>query len=335
LADVVARAIHHLAPLLEVIESSVQKWPQRWLPVLRRTMDAGDDPRAYVAAGLLDRHGAMEDIGRLRAFEKTYRRRGVTSGLGRGLARRVSPRAMIADLGHGTISIGTRRVEIGRIRRRSGAVLMYLLTRPNFTATREQIIEDIWPDGDLDGGANSLNQSLYFLRREIDPWYEDDISPSYVAFGSELVSLDQELVQSDSSEFLKSSRALMSHPFDLGRGTDLIRRYRGHFAPEFEYEEWALGWRSRVHAAYLDFCGFSIRELAAVRDYRAACDFALTALSIDPDASDIERALVWLYSRAGAESAAERQYTHWARGQRADGLTPPSLNALLGDPNVP
>ena len=28
-------------------------------------------------------------------------------------------------------------------------------------------------------------------------------------------------------------------------------RYAGRFAPEFEYEEWAIGWRDRLHALYL------------------------------------------------------------------------------------
>ncbi len=67
------------------------------------------------------------------------------------------------------------------MRRKSASLLMFLVTRPNFTATREQVLEELWPDNDPSSASNSLNQSLYFLRRDIDPWYEDDMSLEYIA----------------------------------------------------------------------------------------------------------------------------------------------------------
>ena len=31
----------------------------------------------------------------------------------------------------------------------------------------------------------------------------------------------------------------------------MLALYRGHFAPEFEYEEWADEWRTHLHTTYL------------------------------------------------------------------------------------
>jgi two-component SAPR family response regulator len=205
---------------------------------------------------------------------------------------------------------------------------MYLITRPNYTATREQLIEDLWPDGDLSAGSNSLNQSLYFLRRQFDPWYEDDVSAEYVSFASELVSLDAELARADSVEFMRLSREATSLATDAASVTRLLDLYRGQFAADFEYEEWAISWRTRVHAAYLDFACRAIDGLASANSLRAAVDVCLRVLAVDPDARDVERALVWLYWHSGARSAAETQYAHFAAAERADGMTAPSLVAV-------
>jgi DNA-binding SARP family transcriptional activator len=328
-ADAIGTRLHLTVPVPMALERSIEEWPERWLPVLRRSLDLGDDPTAHVAARLLDRFGAAVDVGRLRAYEKVYRRRAVVAGLGKALARRVSPRLEIHDLGQGSFTIGGREVRLSRIRRRSGAVLMYLVSRPNLTATREQIIEDIWPDGDVSAGANSLNQSLYFLRREIDPWYEDDISPEYVSFASELVSLDPELVSVDSVGFIRGSRDLMAATMGIDEARTLLDTYRGQFAPEFEYEDWAISWRARVHAAFLDFARSSVEQFSKAGELKAACDVCLRVLSVDPDAADIERCLIWLYWRSGATSAAETQYAHFAGRERRDGLTATSLAEII------
>ena len=218
---------------------------------------------------------------------------------------------------------------------------MYLVSRPNFTATREQIIEDLWPEGDVGAGSNSLNQSLYFLRREIDPWYEDDLSPEYLTFEADLISLDQDLVSADSVNFIRRARDLRGTEVQLADVEPLLNLYRGPFAPEFEYEEWALSWRARVHAAYLDFARSAVERLTRQGGLSTAVDVCLRVLAVDPDARDVERALVWLYWRGGARSAAETQYAHLASAERDDGVAAPRFGILvsadtpLGAANTP
>ena len=222
-------------------------------------MEFGNTPAAHVAADLLDAYGDASDIGRLRAFEKTYRRTR-RSGLGRSLARRLSPPLEVNDLGRGSIRLGSRSTPINQIRRKPAALLMYLVTRPNFTATREQVLEDLWPDGDPESGSNSLNQSLHFLRRELDPWYDS-------TSGTTMWSLKPN--SSGSTTNWRTSRARVlsrARTLDVANAEShelltLIHSYSGQFCPEFEYDEWAIAWRSRVHAAYLDLAHRTIRAL--------------------------------------------------------------------------
>ena len=277
---------------------------------------------------LLDEHGALEDVVRLRAYAKTYSRRGRISGqLGRSLGKRVGPKLIVHDLGRVRLQIGSRVVELSGMRRKSASLLMYLVTRPNLTATREQILEELWPENDPGSASNSLNQSLYFLRRDIDPWYEDDVSLEYVPFEGDLVWLDPDLVRVASVDFLASLRRAKSSPID-GQALDLMDLYTGHFAPEFEYDEWAIAWRTRVQVAFLEYAHSAIESLAGNGVLADARDIALRAIEADPDARDLEQLLIVLYWKLGARSAATAQYAHFASQERADGLDPPSMHDI-------
>jgi DNA-binding SARP family transcriptional activator len=328
LADAVCASLDLLPATAPELEQAIETNPNRWRSALRRQLDRGDVPTGRAAARLLDRYGAFEDVGLLRAYAKTYRRRGVAPKLGVDLARRTSPRLQIHDLGKVSLTIGARSVALSGIRRKAATLLMYLLTRPSFTANRDQVLDELWPDADPSSSSNSLNQSLYFLRREIDPWYEDDVATDYVAVQGDLVWLDPALVSADSSEFFADARRLRLGGHLVDGTLDLIARYTGHFAPEFEYEEWAIGWRSRLRSALLDAAHSAIGASLRADRLEMARDVAIALLDVDPTATDIERRLIWLYWRLGATSAARAQYEHLARGEQADGLDPTPLEDI-------
>jgi hypothetical protein len=262
-ADGIGAALHLLTPVPPELEESIRRWPHRWLPVLRRQLESGDIAPARVAALLLDEFGAAEDVARLRVYAKTYSRRGRVGGqLGRSLAKKVGPKLDVQDLGRVRLRVGERLTELSSMRRKPASLLMYLVTRPNFTATRDQVLEELWPENDPGSAANSLNQSLYFLRRDIDPWYEDDLAIEYVPFEGDLVWLDPEMVRVASADFLASLRSAR-RDLDGSTALTLISGYHGHFAPEFEYDEWAITWRTRVHVAFLEYTQGVVAALIA------------------------------------------------------------------------
>jgi DNA-binding SARP family transcriptional activator len=235
------------------------------------------------------------------------------------------------DLGRVRLRVDTRAVDLSAMRRKPASLLMFLVTRPNHTATREQVLDELWPDNDPGSAANSLNQTLYFLRREIDPWYEDDVSTEYIPFEGDLVWLDQDLVKVESASFLADVRSC-DPASQTSVFLDLLERYRGHFAPEFEYEEWAMAWRSRVQVAFLEFAHSAVSSLAERGHYAEARDAALHALEADPDARDVEVLLIALYWKLGARSAAKAQYAHYERRERDDGLEPPTFDTIVNEP---
>ncbi len=331
-ADAIGRSLWLIPEGPPPLRRSIRTWPRRWLPVLRRMLDEGGTANAAVAASLLDEFGELSDVSRLRAFAKTYRRqlRG-SAGVGRALARKVSPALEILDLGRSHIVVGDRAVPIANLRRKSAALLMFLVTRPGHTATREQALEELWPESDPEAAANNLNQSLYYLRRGIDPWYEDDVSVEYVCLQGDVLWLEPTLTTVASADLVADVRAAMAGSVDAGAAADLLNRYLGQFSPEFEYEEWAIAWRSRVHALYLQFATDTMDKLINAGRLPDARDAALSVLSQDPAASEVERKLVWLYWNLGARSAALTQFEHLTSHERADGNEVSSFDALTRD----
>ena len=90
--------------------------------------------------------------------------------------------------------------------------------------------------------VNSLNQTIYFLRRVIEENYADDLSPGYVHHDSDVVWLDPDSYRVAASSVGDSSGNCRPRPSpdDVDR-SDVL--YRGRFALDFEYEEWADGYR--------------------------------------------------------------------------------------------
>lgn len=327
-AEAIASSLMLVPEVPDEVRHSIACWPNRWLPILRKQLDSGGTPNGAIAARLLDEFGDAGDVPKLRAFAKTYRRhmKG-SSDTGRSLARRVAPTLVISDLGRTQITIGERQFELGQIRRKAAGLLMFLVTRPGHTATREQALEELWPNSDPDAASNNLNQSLYFLRREIDPWFEDDLSVDYVGFKGDVVWLDPGLSAVQSVKFATDARRLISER--NGReALDSLRQYTGQFSPEFEYEEWAISWRARVHALFLELANTTISERSSDGDLESARDAALIALNQDPMANEIERKLIWLYWHLGSQSAAIAQHEHLTWAERSDGLDPTTLTDI-------
>jgi DNA-binding SARP family transcriptional activator len=331
IADAVGKSLSHIQTLPPELLSSMRSWPDRWLPILRRQLETGDTPSGRKAAQALDDVGSFEDVPRLRAFSKTYGRKGRTDdGLGLRLAKRVAPSLEIRDLGRVVFTVGPREVNLSRSRRKAAALLMFLVTRPQLTATREQVLDQLWPDADPDSASNSLNQSLYFLRRDIDPWYEDGLSIDYLHFEGDILWLDADLTRIQSSSFMQAVRDTQRAGNPTSMAAAALREYAGRFAPEFEYDEWAIGWRHRLHAEFLGLAAATLGELENSGDLSEARDIASHVLDIDSTAREIEQRLIGIYWKLGARSAALSQYAHLVAADRADGLEPPSIEDLTG-----
>ena len=311
-----------------LVRTAATQRPDRWRWALRGLLTGAGSLPADIkrAVDLLELVGDNDDVCRLRSIGK--RRALRLPDAGRALIRRLAPRVYVEDLGRVSIRIGERTVPGTDIRKKVLSLLCFLLTRPQFTATREQVLEALWPEMDPEAGANSLNQSAYFLRRILEPGCDDDTTAGYLRSRADLIWLDNELVRSRSADCLELISAMRrdSNPELVTR---LAEFYTGRFAVDFIYDDWSSSFRDTLHASFLDRIERAVTLDTRVGAFDRALSVAQLALQADPDAEQIELCLLRLYRRTGANAAAAEQYSHYASVMRDQlGLEPPPLESI-------
>jgi DNA-binding SARP family transcriptional activator len=328
-ADLLCRRIQDLDEgALAVVRDAATSHPGRWRFVLRDTVAGSAGGDGLSAARLLEAIGERSDVRILRTYARRQRRLGGASLIGRGLARRLADRVFIEDQNRVAIRIGVRSIPGSAVRRKVLALLCYLLTRPDMTSTRDQVLEALWPDLDPLDAVNSLNQTVYFLRRVVEEDYVDDLSPGYLHHDSDLIWLDRDLVTSRSNECRAQIKSLPAMPTP-DQVQDLADRYLGRFALDFEYEEWASPYRDWLHASFLEVVERAVTSDIETGHFDRGIRLARRVLDIDPAAEQVEVSLLRLYRASGAHAAAAEQYGHYAAMMREQlGLEPPPLESL-------
>ena len=230
LADVISMCIGWLTPIPEAIERSIVRSPSRWLPALGRQVALGPSENAAAGAALVARFGTLEEAAVLREFDRTTGRTPRRSYL-KTLIRRVSPTVRVHDLGPTSYEVGAREVPLTETRRKPASLLLFLVSRPRLGATKEQVMEGIWPDQSPKSAINSLHQTLFFLRRDIEPWHEDGSTADYVRMEGDMVFLDGELFQIDSVAFNRQVAEIVRKGTARDQGPEMLRLYRGNSRP--------------------------------------------------------------------------------------------------------
>jgi DNA-binding SARP family transcriptional activator/tetratricopeptide (TPR) repeat protein len=328
-ADLVCRRLEDLDhSAISVVTEVAHLHPGRWRFVLRDHLASARVGEGLEAARLLEPIGDLSDIQRLRDFAKRQRRLPGTAMLGRKLARRLAERVVVEDQNRLSIHAGDRHIQGSTIRRKVLALLCFLLTKPDMSSTRDQVLDALWPDLDPPDALNSLNQTVYFLRRVIEENYVDDLSPGYLHHDSDLIWLDSELVTSRSND---CRRLIKSFPpaASPDQVNTLVDAYKGRFALDFEYEEWAAPYRDWLHASYLEIVERALNDDIETGHFDRGISLARRVLDVDPTAEHVEVSLLRLYRASGAHAAAAEQYSHYASAVREQlGVEPPPLESL-------
>jgi DNA-binding SARP family transcriptional activator len=310
------------------IAAEAQRRPERWQASVRRCAADPTSPNRVRAARLLDMIGDRTDVPLLRSIGRTSRHSASDRSLGRGLARRLADRVMVEDQGRVEIIVGTQVIAGTALRRKVLALLCVLLSKPKYAATRDEVVDALWPDLAPEVALNSLNQTVYFLRRVFEPGYKEDSSAGYVNHDSDLLWLDDSLIRSRSRMCRELIDSLGPDPSPSAVG-ELSDTYKGRFSLDFSYEEWAVPYRDALHVGYLQAIEHAVNRDIESGHYERAIGVARRALEIDPNQESLELSLLRLYRLTGAHSAAAEQYAHYSTYLREElGVDAPPLASL-------
>jgi LuxR family maltose regulon positive regulatory protein len=313
---------------LEVVGQAASRQPSRWRRGLRSVVEAGPARARWAAGTILDAVGERSDVRRLRTLSRELKGAYRAPLLGRDLARRTADRVWVEDQGRVIVRVGGRVIPGSEMRRKPLALLCFLLSRPGMSATRDQVLDALWPDTDPDQAVNSLHQTVYFLRRIIEPSYSDDLSPGYLNQDTELIWLDSELIASRSGRCREQMRGLGPEP-PVPAVLALATEYRGKFALDFSYDDWASTHRDSLHAQYLEVMERAIAFSTATGRFSEAMALSRALLETDPSLDQVEASLVKMYRLLGAHAAAAEQYQHYTTVMRDElGIEPPPLDQM-------
>ena len=141
-------------------------------------------------------------------------------------------------LGRLTVTRGSQvitRFESSRV----AALLAHLVLFSNHPASREELIELLWPEEEPDRGRHRLRQAIYSLRRQLEP---PGIPPNTVLNADRLTaSLNPHTFSCDAVDFDRLVREK--------RFREAKAEYRGDLLPGF-YDEWILTERYRLQAIF-------------------------------------------------------------------------------------
>jgi DNA-binding SARP family transcriptional activator len=205
------------------------------------------------------------------------------------------------------------------------ALLLAILALPPLRQhPREELIDILWPDSDIESGRDSLNQALSWLRRQFASNQNKQTS---------ILQSDRRTIALNSSEIV-SDVALFENALSRFRKNDLIDMkkealkeaialYTGDFLPTF-YDDWTLANRRRLQEDYL----FALEQLARHAENANNPDEAIGYLKryliADPLNEDIHHNLIRILATSGQYAAALKQYEELKRILQKELQTTPS-----------
>jgi DNA-binding SARP family transcriptional activator len=194
---------------------------------------------------------------------------------------------------------------------RGVAILRYVLSRPGHSASRDELLEEFWPDVEPGTARNRLQVAVSSVRRAlrevtstpileyrnggygIDPGIELEIDTE---------RFDKTLVHARAAEQARDTASAMA----------LYRRavtlYRGDFASDAPYEQWTLLPRESLRLRYVDALDHVSRMLLEAGRIDECIATAQRMLDVDPCREDAHRLLMRCYADQGRVHQALRQY---------------------------
>jgi ATP/maltotriose-dependent transcriptional regulator MalT len=238
------------------------------------------------------------------------------SELRRGLRLVQAPRLFLRTLGGLSLHRGDWDGPLIPIEKKRARALLAVLAAHHLTPlTRDQVLDILWPDSDPEAALNSLNQTVYQLRRFIDPSYRGGESAEYIVSTAEQVAINSDLIHLDVTEVIRLPQKATGLDWGqrqaaVAKATNLVR---GEFLADLRYEEWVSRQQLTTHSRLRDRLLPIAQGFGTSFSNEASAQAASALLAIDPFD---ELALVCLaecMQRSGKRAAARKVVRDFAR----------------------
>jgi DNA-binding SARP family transcriptional activator len=193
---------------------------------------------------------------------------------------------------------------------KTAILLSSLALRDRHRASRESLLDTLWPQAEATRAAHSLNSLLHALRQTLGDVLAGASPVIYRAGGYELNVIAGVGVDISHFDALAGVAERQLRAGDRDAAVRSWRRavalYHGDICAVDDVR--AIVQRERVRAVYLSLLGRLADQYFREYDYQAALDHALRLLSHDPCREDAHRLVMRCHVRLGERAQALRQY---------------------------
>jgi DNA-binding SARP family transcriptional activator len=227
---------------------------------------------------------------------------------GNGFHKRAVPQLRVELLGGFRVErTGVARPVSGWQRRTAKTLTKLLATHPCHRLHREQVMEILWRDVELESALNSFGKTLHAARRALEPELLPRESSAYLPLTDSMVALDTERVWIDADHFEHLAESALREG-DVAAYECALAAYGGELLPEDRYEDWCAERRDHLAALHIQL----LLALAHAYEERGAHSASAArlreVLQHDPTREDTHRRLMALYASLGARDQAMRQF---------------------------
>jgi predicted ATPase/DNA-binding SARP family transcriptional activator len=196
---------------------------------------------------------------------------------------------------------------------KAGSLLAYLAFFPHQAHSREQLIEVLWPETDLDWARDKLRVALYSLRRQLEP--PGVASGAVITADRRSVQLNPAAVGTDVAQFEAALRSADRTNCIADRCQSLheaVELYRGPLLPTC-FEAWVMPEQQRLSGLFFHAITQLVHLLEQEGELLQALDHAGRAMAADPLREEGQREYIRLLDRVGQPTAALEQYRRMER----------------------
>jgi DNA-binding SARP family transcriptional activator len=213
----------------------------------------------------------------------------------------------------GSFQVYCNDVQVENWTSRKGTyILKYLLFHRDHPIHKEVLMEQFWPDSDVEAQRNNLNVAIHGLRQVLRA---KDNEFSYVLFQNDCYVLNPEVdIWLDTDAFSKRYQAAQKLA-KQGKQEAAITEYaaaemlyEGDFLPEDTYENWIDVYRQRLEMEYLDILEQLSCYYLETGDYVACAGMCQKIIAIEMCSEEAHARLMRCYRRQGQIHLALRQY---------------------------
>lgn len=191
-------------------------------------------------------------------------------------------------------------------RRKVQALVKLLALASRHCLHREQLMNLLWPDADMEAARNNLRQTLHLARQTLKS-ESNSVSGLLTDHNGWICLTHQGEIWVDAEAF-ETAATQCRRSKDTTTCQTALSLYTGELLPEDRYEDWVATRRESLRDLYLNLLSELGRMFQTLGDLEQAIDIFQQIVTVDPTAEHAHRALMRLYAATGLRLRALQQY---------------------------